>query len=584
MSGILKKLSLSFTLLIGMVVLILMIAVALIYSGRLLTQYFVILNDRADTIDKQIEQRIENIIRISQEIAEVDLVYQYLTGEDTDIDLEAVHSALRSIAGGGARDNLISRVILVSKQDEVIDSLYGHDAYASQVLSSEDYIEFKGSEKFCMMFAPGYFPRVSGTPSSDGGIILPLYCQILDPDTYVHIADMIVIIRRSVLFQEMGEWNNGIFQDIHVVTHDHESAYGGMVDIEVLKRNSEIFLTDNRTPEPLGGSGYRYFHRGIEYLNWHLVLLVSRKVLYQEVWNFLLFLLFLGALAIVFSFYVSYRISIAITTPVLIVTDKMKNFEAGAVPVKISYKAEDDLQHLINGYNLMVERIHQQLQLIVDEKEAKRNAELNSVQFELSFLQAQINPHFMHNSLNAVMFLAEEHGYEEVYEQLLSLNNLLRAAYNGARRFVSLREELSLLKDFVNLQKIRYGDTFDVQYEIPEYLMYRQIPQLTLQPIVENSIFHGIEPSERRGEITIKAHSEGKDLVVEVIDNGIGFREEDLEAYVLVDRTRSFSGIGLYNIKARLRLLYGEGYDIKLRREQELTVVQIRLMQDMADD
>ena len=184
---------------------------------------------------------------------------------------------------------------------------------------------------------------------------------------------------------------------------------------------------------------------------------------------------------------------------------------------------------------------------------------------EISLLQSQINPHFLYNTLDSIRWMAVIQKSKNIEKTTKALENLLRNVAKGVGDKITLQEELSLVQDYVHIQKVRYVEVFDIRYEIPEEFLSCKIIKFTLQPIVENAIFHGIEPTGEFGEITLRAQSDGSSLYLTIEDNGAGMTAEELQSLkesLKTSNKDSLSGIGVANVDARLKLNYGSGYGL----------------------
>ncbi len=202
---------------------------------------------------------------------------------------------------------------------------------------------------------------------------------------------------------------------------------------------------------------------------------------------------------------------------------------------------------------------------------------------EIALLQSQVNPHFLYNTLDSVYWMAVLQKNTNVANMTRSLVNLLKSIAKGTQSKITLQEELSLLNDYVHIQSVRYLETFEFICEVPEHLLSYQIIKLTLQPLVENAIFHGIVPTGKNGTIRLTA-SEGDDFVSLVVsDNGIGISAEKLKNLLSPNSERkrekvSMSGIGLANVDTRLKLTYGMQYGLSIEStEHEFTKISVKI-------
>lgn len=196
------------------------------------------------------------------------------------------------------------------------------------------------------------------------------------------------------------------------------------------------------------------------------------------------------------------------------------------------------------------------------ESEALRMYQKNA---EIALLQSQVNPHFLYNTLESILWLAGIQKNTGITKITRCLISLLKNLAKGVGEKITLGEEIALLNDYAELQSIRYMDVFSLVNKIPEHFYDCVIIKFSLQPLVENAIFHGIVPSERCGAITLDAVREGDDLIISVEDNGIGIEPPDLkELSEQMERSRAtgFTGIGLSNVNNRFKLSYGEQYGL----------------------
>lgn len=200
---------------------------------------------------------------------------------------------------------------------------------------------------------------------------------------------------------------------------------------------------------------------------------------------------------------------------------------------------------------------------------------------EIALLQSQINPHFLYNTLDSIHWMAGIQKNTGIMTMTKGLSNLLKNLAKGIGDKITLGEEVSLLDSYVDIQLIRYTEVFQVVNNIPMDLYKYTITKFTLQPIVENSIFHGIEPKGALGLITLNAKRDGSDLLITVRDDGVGMTPEELAKLknsVRNPNPSGLSGIGVANVDSRLKLVYGEEYGLTIKSEKGMyTTVTIRI-------
>ena len=200
---------------------------------------------------------------------------------------------------------------------------------------------------------------------------------------------------------------------------------------------------------------------------------------------------------------------------------------------------------------------------------------------EIQLLQSQVNPHFLYNTLDSIRWMAVIQKCPGIEKMTRSLSNLLKNIAKGTQDKITLQEELNLLHDYVDIQAVRYMEAFSFVDEVPEALYKYRIIKLTLQPLVENAIFHGIEPTGESGTITVTGREDGGDIVLCVADDGAGIPAETLADLLTAERPRShasLNGIGVYNVHKRLQMLYGDAYGLRIESEPGCgTCVTVRI-------
>jgi two-component system sensor histidine kinase YesM len=252
---------------------------------------------------------------------------------------------------------------------------------------------------------------------------------------------------------------------------------------------------------------------------------------------------------------ISYRLSHMLTQPIEQLTDQMKLAEKGDLGKVITSFAftdrADEIGYLEKRFSIMIQRINTLI-----EENYTRQIMLKDTEYRA--LQAQINPHFLYNTLTSINWLARSNGQSAISSMVESLGRLLRAAISNKEPMITIGEEIKLLQDYMNIQKVRYGHDLQFVLDIDERLHDYRIPKMSLQPIVENSVKHGLENMLEPCVITVSAEDTDTMIHLSVADNGPGMDEETLEKLKDFRLPSKGSGIGLKNIHERLQLLFGE--------------------------
>ncbi|TCL65316.1 two-component system sensor histidine kinase YesM [Hydrogenispora ethanolica] len=264
----------------------------------------------------------------------------------------------------------------------------------------------------------------------------------------------------------------------------------------------------------------------------------------------------------------------SISRPVRELVACMKRVEKGDLAARVDFRRGDELGVLGNSFNSMVERIKDLLDKVIEKQRRVRNSEIKA-------LKAQINPHFLYNTLDSVNWLAQLNHVTEISVIVTELGQLLRNSISNGNDFSTVAESLETIQSYLRIQKIRYSDKFTAAIEVDPAIQQCQIPKLILQPLVENAIIHGLESKVGQGVLTVRGYQEGAELVFEISDNGVGISKKQLAALnreMENEGDQASSSIGIPNVNRRIKLYYGNEYGLTIRsRRGRGTQIILRL-------
>lgn len=277
--------------------------------------------------------------------------------------------------------------------------------------------------------------------------------------------------------------------------------------------------------------------------------------------------------SVTFAVFYSLYVSRSITKPIQELKEKMSHFNDDAIAKTPIDTENQDIKALAVAFDSMRNSI-----LVLEEKNSAKERE--NIMAKLKALQAQINPHFLYNTLEVMRSIAVENKVWSIEEISRYLAKMFRYSISGEDSFVTVKDEVDHIKNYVSIQKYRFGDRLQVFYYIDKEILSQRMVKFILQPIVENAILHGLETIDTNGVVTIIGRREKSILEFRIIDNGIGMNKEKLEELkkTLEEHSDTTSGIGVVNVNERLKLFYGTGYGLTIdSREKEGTQVTIRI-------
>lgn len=294
---------------------------------------------------------------------------------------------------------------------------------------------------------------------------------------------------------------------------------------------------------------------------WALVSIVPTQEILRESatsgYIILFALVTMGAVSVMGAF----RFSKSVSSPIREVTTAMQLAQGGDLSARVGFERPDEVGALAGGFNLMIERISGLMDRVAAEQQELAMAEVRN-------LQAQINPHFLYNTLDSIVWLALSERKDDVVTVTRALTRLFRRSLSGGSDVVPLRSEIEHIESYLTIQAMRYLDRFTYSINVPDDLLEVQVLKLVLQPLVENAIYHGIKPSPQGGHITVTAVATATVLEIAVRDNGVGMAKEELKAVrqmLDTSETGEFAGehIGVHNVHRRLQLVYGKEYGLR---------------------
>lgn len=303
-----------------------------------------------------------------------------------------------------------------------------------------------------------------------------------------------------------------------------------------------------------GGENKIYAKNDSMVTGWSAVGVVNTDELLTNRVSIVRFYCYLAAVSLLVASVIAVIISTTITKPLKILENTMHRVEEGDFTVKSDIPLGNEIGHLSSTFNVMLTRIKRLMDNAVANEEEKRKSEIRA-------LQAQINPHFLYNTLDAIIWMSAAGKNAEVVEMTSALAELFRTSISKGDSLVTLQNEIENIKSYLTIQKMRYGDKLSYKVQIPDSLFRKLTPKLILQPIVENAVYHGIKLSPTGGTITIGAQQTQKLLVLTVEDDGVGMTEQQI-AQLLEPRQNTERGIGIMNVNNRLRLSFGAEYGL----------------------
>lgn len=401
---------------------------------------------------------------------------------------------------------------------------------------------------------------------------LYLIRMIYDNDDFGERGLIILQINREKLKDVYNDLSTEFIQSINILSKDNKWIIGTEENWCNEKENEWIATQQ-------GDWGYRIDKKeqrllafmNIEGTEWKMIAEGSlNKLVNEEMSHFRVLFIIIMTLTILLLSIFSVLMAMDILSPINRLVHSIKKVEEENIHQEVVVDREDELGYLSKCFNKMSMEIDNLLNRVYKEEITRRGAELKA-------LQAQINPHFLFNTLESINWMAQLNHVPEIRDMVTSLGALIEASIGKGNPMVALSRELKYVDHYLLIMKNRYGERLSYESEIDTSLLEQEVPKLILQPLVENAIYHGIDKMRKKGTIKLTVRKQGETIYIEVMDNGKGMIpeevedlnqkfKEDREDYLLGDNRKS---IGLANVNGRVKLFFGKEYGLQIESQYE---------------
>lgn len=513
-------------------------------------------------IGNNLTVKLNNISHMSRLIMANNEVTRYLKNK-TNTELKYSQNAVTAIFDIiSAFDDIYS--IFVFKSD-------GNYVHTGRDITwvNEEIINSPEWQKEIKEKAGGYVIRLKGGgafTTNTGEPILSFIRQINDLDTQQPLGMLVINLPVSMLEDTYKDTAGDNRHFCYYDTNNHILTQGAVLDelrsVNVSKSSFAQKVLKNLFSQEI----LSYYHIP----NISMVIVSYERIGYEEIISkemagVLISILIITAFALIL---ISAFISVYITTPIQKLVQSMSSVKSGLFRRVSLSLPDDEIGHLKDSYNDMLLEINHLINELIDKEKSIQKA-------ELEVLQEQIKPHFLYNTIDTIGYLALENSAESVYDALETLGTFYRKFLSKGDKEISIENEIGIVKDYLKLQKLRYKDVFEDVYEVQEDLLKIKIPKLILQPLVENSLYHGVRLKGEKGIIKISVYLEDDMVHIVVYDNGIGLSKKQIQDIMDSDNYKSF---GFKGTIERIRYYYDCNDVCEIRsKEGEYTEVDIKI-------
>ena len=394
---------------------------------------------------------------------------------------------------------------------------------------------------------------------------------------------LLVDMNYSTIEQMMDRVNgSSSYQYFYLCDSDGELIYHPrmiQIGVEKYKENNLAAsdYEDGVHEEIFGGERRVVVVKTISYTGWKLVGVIPMSRFRLGTVSTELFTILVILSAILALLVINRLVTNRITSPILRLNRSIQNMEGGRVnPDNVYIGGPSEIEHLGRSLQGSFRQVNALMDDVVREQEERRRTELDA-------LQSQINPHFLYNTLDSIVWMIEGERNSDAVFMVTQLASLFRISLSKGRTVISIRDELVHARNYMNIQKVRYKDAFEVRWDIQEEILDCCTVKLILQPILENAIYYGVDAMDDEGEIDVVGRKEGDTILLSVKDNGLGMPQEKVDQLLSDEEHeerehKHGSGVGLINVHKRIKLRFGSQYGLTIESEpDEGTMVTIRI-------
>jgi two-component system sensor histidine kinase YesM len=525
--------------------------------------------DYTGDILKMVELRIEDFSN-NVKVASQDMLYDRVIYDILAEDSRNKLSNLSSYEEVYAVNNILRKACLSREEIQsiaLISNYQNYYTYDSNIgrASIEQLVPY---EKMKAVALEAGGEAVWFLDMDEQGEVKNLYItrSIYDISNYEEIGLMAILIRKEALEGVYGDLSTEFMQSIAIVSDAGEWIIGSGERTRRLQETYEEldFKGKNHSVDEEGRILLSF--KELENPNWRILAEISVDKLNEDLYAFRTYFMIIIAATLLILSVLSIFFAMDILTPIKRLVQGMKTMQESKTHDEIIIDRQDELGYLSQCFNDMSREIDILVNRVYKEQLTRKEAEIKT-------LQAQINPHFLFNTLESINWMARLNNVDEISEMVTALSALMEAGIGKGGPLVTIKEEIDFVDSYILIMKNRYGERLDFNKSIDSSLLGIKVPKLLLQPLVENAIYHGVDKFRKQGKIYLIIRKIDQRVEIEVLDNGQGMTEENIrelnknlnegnDAYLFSEN--SGMGIGLKNVNRRIKLFYGVEYGVRV--------------------
>ncbi|MCM1126313.1 MAG: sensor histidine kinase [Lachnospiraceae bacterium] len=534
-----------------------------------------VVQEESQAVLSQVNRSVDSYLRTIMKLS--DSLY-YGVIKNADLSTDSVNERVTLLYDNN-KDS-IANIALLSKDGELLESVPAARLKTDLDVTKEEWFDNTLERTDNLHFTTPHVQYIFDNSEQQYRFVITLTRAVeITHGTSTEQGILLIDIRYSSLQQILENTALGNQGYLYMIGNNGELIYHPklqLIETGYLSENISAAMEyrDGSYKEEYEGESRDVSVKSVGYTGWKLLSVTPEEGLSLNTLKMRLFAVFVVAAFLLVLVLINAFISSRITNPIHELEKSVNAIEAGDLDAEVYIGGSYEIRHLGRSIGDMAKRIKTLMQDIVVEHEAKRKSEFDT-------LQSQINPHFLYNTLDIIVWMIENEQRQEAVRIVTALARFFRISLSKGKSIISVHDEVEHIRNYLTIQQTRFKNKFIYKIEAGEDVMVLASLKLMLQPLVENAIYHGMEFMDGDGEIYVKVWRDGEELFFEVRDNGFGMTKEQAEN-LLGDAphvsSRRGSGIGVKNVNERIRLYFGEDYGLTIESEpDEGTIIRIHL-------
>ena len=514
----------------------------------------------------QVSRSVDSYLRGMMKLS--DAIY-YSVVKNTDISEPSIGSQMKLLYDSNV--DSLENIALFSREGELLKAVPAARLKTDLDVTQEEWFQETLKKTENLHFSLPHVQYIFDNAEGQYHWVISVSRAVeITQGAYVSQGVLLLDIRYSSLEQLLNSVALGNAGYIYLIGDDGKLIYhpkNQLIDSGRVQENHRetVNWRDGIHEEIFQGEKRFVTVKTVGYTGWKLVGITPAKGISFSGVKTRLFIVFVILLILFLLVLINYYISSRITNPIHELENSVGELEDGNLEAEISIKGSYEIQHLGRSITSMAQQIQVLMKDIVAEHESKRKSEFDT-------LQSQINPHFLYNTLDIIVWMIENEQKSEAVKVVTALARFFRISLSRGKSIIRVSDELEHVRNYLMIQHMRFKNKFTYQIQADDDVLEMASLKLMLQPLVENAIYHGMEFMDGDGEILIRASKKGDELLFSIEDNGLGMCPEQVER-LLTDTShvpsRRGSGIGVRNVNERIRLYFGEDYGLEIDSEPD---------------